>query len=51
MVKRKHSELLMDASKPLIDFLSVEGGCDLLYQVILDMVCGSLLLQRAPKSI
>ena len=38
VVKRERSELLMDTSKPLIDFLSVEGGRDLLYNVILNMV-------------
>ena len=39
VTKREHNELLKDASQPLIDFLSVEEGNDLLYKVIVNMVC------------
>ena len=42
VAKRDQSELLMDTSQPLIDFLSVEDGSDRLYKVIVNMVCGSL---------
>ena len=38
VTKREHNELLKDASQPLIDFLSVEEGNDLLYKVIVNMV-------------